>query len=51
MHKNWKWTIILRVYRKKILSEENLDMIYKIMVSGLVQGIGFRPFVAELAES
>ena len=24
---------------------------YKIMVSGLVQGIGFRPFVAELAES
>jgi len=25
-------------------------MIYKITVSGLVQGIGFRPFVAELAE-
>lgn len=26
-------------------------MTYKILVSGLVQGIGFRPFVAELAES
>ena len=26
-------------------------MIYKVLVSGLVQGIGFRPFVAELAES
>ena len=26
-------------------------MIYKILVSGLVQGIGFRPFVAELAEA
>ena len=26
-------------------------MTYKIMVSGLVQGIGFRPFVAELAEA
>ena len=26
-------------------------MIYKILVSGLVQGIGFRPFVAELAET
>lgn len=26
-------------------------MMYKIMVSGLVQGIGFRPYVAELAES
>ena len=25
-------------------------MIYRITVSGLVQGIGFRPFVAELAE-
>ena len=27
------------------------NKIYKIRVSGLVQGIGFRPFVAELAES
>jgi len=27
-----------------------MNMIYKITVSGLVQGIGFRPFVAELAE-
>lgn len=51
LHKSWKWTIILGIYRKKILSEENLDMIYKIMVSGLVQGLGFRPFVAELAET
>ena len=25
-------------------------MIYRITVSGLVQGIGFRPFVADLAE-
>lgn len=36
--------------RKKILDEENEDMTYKILVSGLVQGIGFRPFIAELAE-
>ena len=28
-----------------------MNTVYKIMVSGLVQGIGFRPFVAELAES
>ena len=27
-----------------------MDMTCKILVSGLVQGIGFRPFVAELAE-
>ena len=27
-----------------------MNTVYKIMVSGLVQGIGFRPFVAELAE-
>lgn len=27
-----------------------MNTIYKIAVSGLVQGIGFRPFVAELAE-
>ncbi len=27
-----------------------MNTIYKITVSGLVQGIGFRPFVAELAE-
>lgn len=28
-----------------------MNTVYKIMVSGLVQGIGFRPYVAELAES
>lgn len=28
-----------------------MNTVYKIMVSGLVQGIGFRPFVAELAET
>ena len=28
-----------------------MNTVYKIMVTGLVQGIGFRPFVAELAES
>ena len=28
-----------------------MNTVYKIMVSGLVQGIGFRPFVAEIAES
>ena len=28
-----------------------VNIVYKIKVSGLVQGIGFRPFVAELAES
>ena len=28
-----------------------MSTVYKIRVSGLVQGIGFRPFVAELAES
>jgi len=27
-----------------------MNIVYKITVSGLVQGIGFRPFVAELAE-
>ena len=27
-----------------------MNTVYKIIVSGLVQGIGFRPFVAELAE-
>ena len=28
-----------------------MKVVYKLTVSGLVQGIGFRPFVAELAES
>lgn len=28
-----------------------MNTVYKITVSGLVQGIGFRPFVAELAEA
>ena len=28
-----------------------MNTVYKIIASGLVQGIGFRPFVAELAES
>lgn len=37
-------------YWEKWYNGVMMKMIYKIVVSGLVQGIGFRPFVAELAE-
>lgn len=36
---------------EKWYNDYMMNTVYKIMVSGLVQGIGFRPFVAELAES
>ena len=36
---------------EKWYNSHMMNTVYKIMVSGLVQGIGFRPFVAELAES
>ena len=44
------WQSGVFFYWEKCYNNHMMNTVYKIIVSGLVQGIGFRPFVAELAE-